>query len=444
MATKKILLRFVYVLSCLFYLAIMAFHILKLYFGQISIITTFLFYLNLGFIIAFLSKIPLALNWITSAKRQNFLLTVWVTLICLFSTEFVLKYVVSTHQTYREQNGNFFCRSEYLAYRRNNKLKRKRTKPENFQLQVGEPDARRTKVTPEFTYTYQYNKEGLRDTNWPIEKGINEFRILALGDSFTEGDAAPADSTWLKSMEQKLQTSYKNIQITTINGGISGSDIVYELLLLKRKLLKYTPDLVILSLNSTDIGDIIYRGCENRFLPDNTLKFNDPPWWEPFYGISYIVRHILHDFFDLNYMLKFPMELREEKKKALACIQNTLDQFIALSQTHHFKLVLMTHPFDFALFNDFDEYEMIQKVFQAAEVEHYIDMKVQFLNDGTITPENISTYFWPLDLHHTSKGYWLWGKLLAEYMQEFALVDSLIEYRNQNPLILNTKEQTAD
>lgn len=440
MGTKKIFLRILYVLACLVYLLVMAFHIIMLYFGETSIITTLLFYLNLGLILALISKLLSSLAWITKAKKQNLLLAVWITVSCLFGSELILKYGVKQHLSYGEQNGHFYRKSNHLIYRRYNQFKKKRIKPENFQLHIEEPGIRRVRSTPEYTHEFNYNKEGLRGIDWPIQKDTNEIRILGIGDSFTEGEAAPVDSTWLKSMEFYIQKANPNIQVSTINGGKSGSDIVYQLLLLKKKLLKYSPDLIILSLNTTDIADIIFRGCESRFQPDNTLKFNDPPWWEPLYGMSFIFRHILHDFFNLNHMLKFPAELKQEKEKAVSCIENTLAEFIAICKEQEIELILMTHPMEYGLFKEFEEYEMIKTIFQSAEVEYYIDMKTHFLKDGTISPENSNTYFWPLDRHHTSKGYWLWGKLIADYMIESAILDNSIKLINPEKLGLDTKK----
>ncbi len=54
----------------------------------------------------------------------------------------------------------------------------------------------------EFRYTRMSNNLGLSEENIPEVKPANEFRIIGLGDSFTEGVGAPYDSTWVKQLEK--------------------------------------------------------------------------------------------------------------------------------------------------------------------------------------------------------------------------------------------------
>jgi hypothetical protein len=118
---------------------------------------------------------------------------------------------------------------------------------------------------PEFHYLHKYNSLGLRDKEFTTNKKPHEVRILGVGDSFTEGVGTCADSTWLKQLEYMLNSSGKDIYYTTMNGGVHGSDLFFSYDLFTRCLLQYKPDLVILNLNSTDIGDVISRGCSERF-----------------------------------------------------------------------------------------------------------------------------------------------------------------------------------
>ncbi|MFO7789644.1 MAG: hypothetical protein R6V32_03660, partial [Bacteroidales bacterium] len=75
----------------------------------------------------------------------------------------------------------------------------------------------------EFSYARNENSLGYRDKEWRWEEMKDKTRILALGDSFTEGDGTHTDSTWLNFFERKLNdTSYY-----FMNGGICGSDPVF-------------------------------------------------------------------------------------------------------------------------------------------------------------------------------------------------------------------------
>ena len=76
--------------------------------------------------------------------------------------------------------------------------------------------------------------------------------FVALGDSFTEGDGTPADSTWPKLLEKRLNAAHPSANITTLTGGIGGADPPFEYILLKEKLLTYQPDLVVVAPATAD------------------------------------------------------------------------------------------------------------------------------------------------------------------------------------------------
>ena len=48
------------------------------------------------------------------------------------------------------------------------------------------PGAKGRSITKEWDIPYSINSFGLRDHEYPMEKSEDTFRILALGDSFTE------------------------------------------------------------------------------------------------------------------------------------------------------------------------------------------------------------------------------------------------------------------
>ena len=75
-----------------------------------------------------------------------------------------------------------------------------------------------------------------------------------------------------------------------MNAGVSGSDPVYYIELLRRKLLKYHPDLVLTTINRSDIDDVIWRGGFDRFAPDGQLKERRFPWWTWLFDRSRLVR----------------------------------------------------------------------------------------------------------------------------------------------------------
>ena len=90
----------------------------------------------------------------------------------------------------------------------------------------------------EFSYVIKCNGEGLRDIDHNIKKDSSEYRIICMGNSFTEGIGAPQDSTWPRQLENILSLKSKK-KITVFNAGNSGADVFFEYKLLEKRMLKY-------------------------------------------------------------------------------------------------------------------------------------------------------------------------------------------------------------
>lgn len=118
------------------------------------------------------------------------------------------------------------------------------------------PNSNRLVKKAEFKNTHSYNKEGFRGNFPKIEKNNKEFRIILLGDSFIEGEGADDQQTISVLLEKKLNNISKDPKFSVINGGICGSNPVYEKMLFYKKLLKYKPDLVINNFYVNDIFDV--------------------------------------------------------------------------------------------------------------------------------------------------------------------------------------------
>jgi hypothetical protein len=102
---------------------------------------------------------------------------------------------------------------------------------------------------PEWQVYTRINSHGLRDREIPYERqGI--FRILVLGDSFTEGLQVPVESTFSKLLEQRLGSADASIEV--LNAGVSGYGTDNELLFYLAEGRKYRPDLVLLVFNTSN------------------------------------------------------------------------------------------------------------------------------------------------------------------------------------------------
>jgi hypothetical protein len=100
------------------------------------------------------------------------------------------------------------------------------------------------------------NSDGLRDREHAIEKPNSTLRIAILGDSYAEAVQVPGEKAFWSILEKKLAGCPKlqGKQVEAINFGVSGFGTVQELLTLRHKVWKYSPDIVVLAfLTGNDI-----------------------------------------------------------------------------------------------------------------------------------------------------------------------------------------------
>ena len=147
------------------------------------------------------------------------------------------------------------------------------------------------------------NSKGLRDREYAYQTNKGVFRILVLGDSFTEAFQVPLKDTFCKVLERSLNQGKKGFEV--INAGLGGVGTDYELLFLKEEGYKYHPDLIITAFFPNDIVEnyrskailddpqsepLLYygqRGIVTRvkqYLADHSHAFN-------YFG-SLVVKHL--------------------------------------------------------------------------------------------------------------------------------------------------------
>ena len=278
--------------------------------------------------------------------------------------------------------------------------------------------------TSEYSFFRHVNSLGLSDEEHKVEKAKEEFRILGLGDSFTEGDGAHSDSTWLKFLERELMQQELNKELVFINAGVCGSDPFYEYVLLKEKLLKYKPDLVILMINHSDVFEVIIRGDMNRFNPDGTIKYNEPPWFEPIYATSHISRLIFNalgydDFLIGEWGDSDKPQIAE--KQIVECIRN----FQELSKEQGFRFLLVIIPFKY-------EFERGESCMQSVIIDidkklivDYINLLNYFHTIKGIGKDNYLNMYWEIDGHNNAIGYQAIADGILWKLEQSEMLDSL-------------------
>lgn len=102
------------------------------------------------------------------------------------------------------------------------------------------------------------NSDGLRDREHAVKKPPNTLRIAVLGDSFAEAFQVNQEEAFWAVMEKQLQKceNLRGRNIEVINFGISGFGTAQELLALRHRVWKYSPDIVLLTFTSgNDVAD---------------------------------------------------------------------------------------------------------------------------------------------------------------------------------------------
>lgn len=222
---------------------------------------------------------------------------------------------------------------------------------------------------------HKTNSLGLRDEEFPFEKTKSTFRMICLGDSITEGSAVDYDKTYPKLLEKKFKDYSSEIKIEIINAGIGDYCIEQEYILLKERLLKYHPDMVILGYYLNDARGFVpskaitfkgYRDLVNKsrflYLIDKAImkykiKYQYKLWekdrcelWEPVYKkgewrADKEIRHNLISLSERDWGLAWTA-------KGWKKTEAYLDMFLSLSKRNEFKFVVVCFPVTVQLYAD--------------------------------------------------------------------------------------------
>jgi lysophospholipase L1-like esterase len=282
------------------------------------------------------------------------------------------------------------------------------------------PNATAIRQSPEFDYSFKTNEDGLREEKI-LPKQDSAIRIIALGDSYTEGVGASDDSeTWPKYLQQHLSASL-NHKVEVINAGVSGSDPFQEYVLLRDKLIQYKPDLVIEAINNSDIDDYTFRGGMARFKPDGTTQYRKAPAIHPLYQYSFLFRLFTHTVLGYDKTFIKYSDRNEENTRACKEITEVLKQTDSLCNKNDSKLLVVIHDrggeerrkyehtWFSKMFKPFNR--NISAVNQSSGLRVF-DIVRAF--DSYLNKDNYKEYVWSNDAHYTPKGYQLMASLISD------------------------------
>lgn len=141
----------------------------------------------------------------------------------------------------------------------------------------GKPNSQCSSRTPEWNIKFKLNSFGLHGPETTLEKPVGTYRILFLGDSFTQGYGVEEDKSFPRLVEKRLnEISSGKPKIEVINAGTPNHSPLLEYLYLKNEGIKFNLDLVILEFDLTDFSnDLAYS--REAIYDDQGIPLALPP-----------------------------------------------------------------------------------------------------------------------------------------------------------------------
>ena len=273
---------------------------------------------------------------------------------------------------------------------------------------TNKPNSSRIKKEKEWQYFNQYNEFGNREK--AIDNFINDtfsIKVVCLGDSFTEGDGAPYDSSWVRLFERKLNLK-DSLKYKIYNAGACGSDVFYNHKILTNKLMILKPKIVIECINSTDINDVIWRGGIERFNSDGRVSGKVGPNWEFFYCFSHVFRAFMNVFYKYNENLISENNLLLNEKAAISLIVSQVEQTAKFCLSNHIEYHLIIHPLPTELIKGNSQpIEFIQQLSHKLYVTSLFTSFSNYYKKNDLLKE-----YWIVNKHFNSKGYLTMGNII--------------------------------
>lgn len=258
---------------------------------------------------------------------------------------------------------------------------------------------------PEFSLNYMTNNEGCRDATFFVAK--SRFRIIVGGDSFGECLGSSNDNTWEKIAQTNLLDSLRN-RVEIWNAAFSGSDPVAEYVFLRDRLSLYHPDLYVMQINASDMGDVKIRGGLERFNSDGTVTFKKPPLMEKLFQYSHLFRMLVTTpFFDRRIVDDAMIPIWEQKSvdhQAAKTIIAAIDSARVFCKKINCKFLVVFHPMNWEV--EQDRPSKCQEVMDLCKQKNisFLDVRQEFKKMG-ITKSNFHELYWPIDGHYNNAGY---------------------------------------
>lgn len=196
---------------------------------------------------------------------------------------------------------------------------------------------------------YQYNSEGFRDEEHPIEKPSGITRVVVIGDSVTEGYGVEWRDVFASSVQAGLGSGYEVVSL-----GMGGLNTPQEVHILEEVGLRYAPDYVVVNfvLNDCDFFSSVKEGAKHAEENQSRiamLGIKIHPAIKRTLKSSALIYLVNERIADLLGRLKgeerhdYYEELwRNEKNRAK--VTTAFEKLRTLSREHRFKVVVLVWP----------------------------------------------------------------------------------------------------
>lgn len=266
-------------------------------------------------------------------------------------------------------------------------------------------------------YTNQY---GFSDAEFV--KDTTKIIIQTYGDSFTEGDGAPADSSYPAILRNYLGDKY-----LVQNYGVCGNDPGYVIPQFEKIGASFKPQILILTYSLGDFGnDLLVRGGLKRFSDMENPTLLKQKWYEPIYAVSYISRLVFHAIgIEYNRYFLTKKEYLETLEKLKPEWNEIFEEIARLAKENNTKILLIKRPGDSEIEEGKYEYNMdfFNPFLEKHKEIYHVDLLSYYQSEMKVNKGgNIHSYFLVGDGHHNSKGYALMANGIYNALIETGLV----------------------
>jgi len=278
----------------------------------------------------------------------------------------------------------------------------------------------------DFQYAYSTNSYGIRENQFAKGKSDSAIRIFVTGDSFSEGQGAPYDSTWPHLLGKYLAND--GLKAEVLNTGVAGSDPVYNYVMHRDILTGCKADYIIVSINSSDFTDYLMRGGFERFHKDGTTHFRKGPWYEPLYHYSHFARGVIEKVggFPFRGVFANDQDFYKSADEAMACYSAVIDSFSNLVRVDSTKIIVLLYstPADIRFENN--ESKKFHQSFISLQ-QQLAKKNIACINiwddlKNQLQGKNYLDYTYPNDYHYNPFGYNLMAQLIEKDLIDKKLI----------------------